>query len=251
MSTLSAPLTNRAYGFPAGSTTRRVKPVALMCIHITGNGANVGPTAATAERAYANRPASPGPSAHDYINRDGSVVSAIDPAKSAAWSNGIINAPNTSLPLVAAVLALRARGYNANEAYYREVECVGTPALPITPAQKIAIAALIAADAQATGLPISRATVGTHSDLDSVNRPRCAFNPSVRERELADIIARAIAASPAIAPAAAPTVVPAETISALRQLIANLAAVKAPTQAVRDKLATYRGRLAEYLGRGT
>lgn len=180
------PLTNGAY------STRRIPAKVLICIHITGNSQNVGPDAATNERNYANRAGSDGPSAHDYINRDGSYIEAIGPIRFFAWSNGDVRDPNTTLPLVKAVLALTAKGYNANEAYYREVEAVGYPGTyPVTNAQKETIAQLIARDSIKTGLPISRATVGTHADINSETRPNCAFRPQTREAELAAIIARA------------------------------------------------------------
>ena len=72
------------------------------------------------------------------------------------------------------MLALRAKGYNANEAYWLEFECVGYGSTyPITKAQRQFCAARIAAMAKATGLPINRATVHGHSDLNSVNRASC------------------------------------------------------------------------------
>ena len=184
-------LTNKAYGFPSRGAVRRVKPIALICIHITGNAKNVGAAAATNERNYANRADSPGPSAHTYLNRDGSGIEAIS-TKFAAWSNGITRSPNTKNAGINAVLALKAKGYNPNECYVREVECVGHPTgYPVTAAQQETLAQLIAADAKASGLPINRNTVHTHADIDSEQRPNCAFPPAAREARLASIIKRA------------------------------------------------------------
>lgn len=187
-------LTNNAYGNYGGranGTARRVKPVVLMCVHITGNDKNLGPTAATNERNYADRAGSTGPSAHDYINRDGSVVHAID-TNYAAWSNGDLRTPKTGLAIVQTVLAFKAKGYAVNEAYAREVECVGFgTGYPVTDAQKQTVAEMIAADSRAFGIPISRATVGTHADLNTETRPNCAFPAAQIEAQLADIIARA------------------------------------------------------------
>jgi len=183
----TALLTNTAYGYPSRGAARRVRPKVLICIHITGNSHNLGATAATNERNYANRAGSTGPSAHDYINRDGSVVHAID-TKYAAWSNGIMRSPKP-IALVATVQSFVAGGYNANEAYVREVECVGYgSSYPITTAQKETLAQMIASDARTWSLPISRATVGQHSDLDTINRPNCA---GLAETALAQIIGRA------------------------------------------------------------
>jgi hypothetical protein len=54
------------------------------------------------ERNYANRAGSWGPSATAYIDRDGTIVRAIDPVKYAAWSQGDVAHPNTKLPPIAA-----------------------------------------------------------------------------------------------------------------------------------------------------
>jgi LysM repeat protein len=90
------------------------------------------------------------------------------------------------------VLALRAKGYNPNEAYWLEFECVGYGSTyPITKAQRQSCAARIAAMAKATGLPVNRATVHGHSDLNSVNRASCPCPKAGRETFLADVIARA------------------------------------------------------------
>lgn len=187
MSTTNALLTNRAYGFPQGAK-RRVKPVALICVHITGNSKL---PSALNERNYANRVGSKGPSAHDYIDRDGHIVHAIDTAY-AAWSNGDVQSPLANKPGVQTVLNLRARGYNANEAYVREVECVGYgSANPVTDAQLHAIAALIAADSQQWGIAISRSTVHTHAYLNTVTRPSCAFSPASRDQQLDRLVAMA------------------------------------------------------------
>jgi hypothetical protein len=191
-------LTNNAYGDYGGranGTARRIKPMLLMCMHIT-DGAETAANVAThnkGERDYANRAGSGGPSAHDYIARDGNDILAIDPAKFAAWSNGDLKTPNTALPIVQTILAQRAKGYNPNECFYREVEMCGRheTGLDITAAQLETVAQMIAKDSIATGIAISRATVGTHADINTETRSRCAFLPGVRESKLAGVIARA------------------------------------------------------------
>jgi N-acetylmuramoyl-L-alanine amidase. len=200
---VDALLTNNQYGNyggrPAG-TPRRTTAKILICIHITGNKNNLGVNAATNERNYANSHLG-GPSAHDYINRDGSVVHAINPATHAAWSNGDVNGYNPATvaqPLIAIVIAGRAAGYNPNEMYYREVECVGYGAeYPLTREQKITVAQMIAADSKATGIAISRTTVGMHRDLNMTNRSTCPFNSSY-ETQINQIInlAKALRAIP-------------------------------------------------------
>lgn len=192
----SAPLTNKQYGNygnrPAGST-RRIKPMLLMCVHIT---ANMGD--AKAQRDYANSHTG-GPSAHDYINRDGSVVSAIDPAQFAAWSNGDLTQPDkkNAPDLVATILAQKAKGYNPNECFYREVENTGDGSHPITFEQKLTMAQMLVKDSKATGIAISRKTVGMHRDINTVNRPNCPFRPladgTTRQAQLREIINLALA----------------------------------------------------------
>ncbi|MBI2776806.1 MAG: N-acetylmuramoyl-L-alanine amidase [Chloroflexi bacterium] len=129
MTTVTATLTNKAYGYPTRGASRRIKAPILACIHITGNRHTAANPdrhqAARDERNYANRPGSNGPSAHYYVARDGWAIEAIDPAKYAAWSNGDVASPNTANAGIAKVLALRTKGYNANEAYWLEFECVG------------------------------------------------------------------------------------------------------------------------------
>lgn len=189
------PLTNQAYGFPRGQR-RRVRPVALACIHITGNSRTANNPdlheAALAERNWANRAGSRGPSAHDYIARDGYIVQAIDGRYYAAWSNGDVESPNTRNAGIRRVLALRAKGYNANEAYWYESENVGYgSSKPITIKQREAVAERIATYAKRSGLPINRETVHGHWEINGVDRRNCPISYASRETFLADIISRA------------------------------------------------------------
>jgi hypothetical protein len=169
-------LTNKAYGFPKGAP-RRVTPVALVNIHITGNSRTAAyedpRRAALDEWAYANRTDSDGPSATVYWARDGWGIDAID-NRYAAWSNGDVNDPNTANPGIRRVLALRARGYNANEAYWEEWENVGHPSgYRITDAQVQAMAERLRALSAAKGLPINRETVHGHWEINGVDRRLC------------------------------------------------------------------------------
>lgn len=189
MTFTTALLTNTAYGYPRGAR-RRVAPIALACLHVTANP-NSPPATAIQERNYANRDGSNGPSAHTYVNRDGTGVHAIDLAY-AAWSNGAVRSPKTGTPGIPAVLALVSGGHNANEAYVREVELCGRySAYPITQAQVEAVAGLIAADSVEFDLPISRATVHLHSDIDTEQRPNCPVPAAQAEAWVAAVISRA------------------------------------------------------------
>lgn len=196
------PLSNRAWGFPRGATTRRTKPWVLIAIHITGNKntasmpVGIGKGSGTwAEVQYMarRRPDSDlGNSAHDYIARDGSVLACI-PTSIAAWNNGQLNRPNTRLSSVREIVERDRKdpAFNPNEAYAREVECTGYPgSFPLTKDQRETVAWLIARDSLKWGLPINRETVHMHRDLDSVNRASCPFTGD-QEEQLARIITRA------------------------------------------------------------
>lgn len=194
-------LTNRAYGFPSRGGKRRITPHVLAVLHITGNPHNVGPDAAQGERDYANRAGSSGPSAHYYLNRDGSGIHAIDEAQFAAWSNGDLNQPRVANHGVAYLADLKARGYNANEGCYLEIESVGAATVPlqITDAQVATLAGLIAAASQATGIIIDETTVIGHYMINTVDRPHCpsltpdAFMSEViaAAKEIGDTVAQA------------------------------------------------------------
>ena len=190
-------LTNGAYGYPGGAK-RRIPPRRLACIHITANP-NTPPASALQERNYANRDGSGGPSAHTYVDRDGDAVHAIDPKLYAAWSNGVLRSPKTTTPGIPDVVKLDSTTvpgttttYNANEDYYREIETCGKySAYPITMQQRESIASLIARDSVDTGIPISRATVHLHSDIDTEQRPNCPVPAAQAETFASEIIARA------------------------------------------------------------
>ena len=69
MSTVTALLTNKAYGYPRRGARRRRTPTMLACLHQTANAK----ATAIQERNYANRTGSSGPSATLYIDRDGTI----------------------------------------------------------------------------------------------------------------------------------------------------------------------------------
>ena len=184
MTTISALLTNKACGYPTRGARRRRKPTILACLHQTSN------TRATAieERNYANRAGSSGPSATAYIDRDGTVVRAIDPVKYAAWSQGDVASPNTKIPTIAAAVA---SGVNMNEWVHESIECSGAGTEPFTDDQFESVAHLVAAASRALGLPINRGTVVVHADINSVSRRSDPWPPATREARVKRVIARA------------------------------------------------------------
>jgi N-acetylmuramoyl-L-alanine amidase CwlA len=181
---VTALLTNKAYGYPTRGARRRRKPTILACLHQTAN-ANA---TAIEERAYANRAGSWGPSATAYVDRDGTVVRAIDPAKYAAWSQGDVAHPNMKLPTIAAAVA---SGVNMNEWVHESIECSGAGAEPYTDAQFESVAQLVVAASRALGLPVDRSTVVAHADINSVSRRSDPWPPAAREARVGRVIARA------------------------------------------------------------
>ena len=65
MTTVTALLTYKAYGYPTRGAKRRRKPTILACLHQTANAK----ATAIQERTYANRAGSTGPSATAYVPR--------------------------------------------------------------------------------------------------------------------------------------------------------------------------------------
>lgn len=197
-----ATLTNGAF-----FALRGVDPVVLAVVHITDNRANAlkepVDEAAQRERNYANRAGSGGPSAHFYVNRNGSAVQAVDLAH-AAWSNGDLKSPYLANAGVAKLVALRDQGVNANRAVYLETECVGwdAPAGQWTTEQFETVAQLIADGHHATGLPIDRDHVLPHAYINTVDRTNCPFLHGGLDLGMDRLIARArvLAAPPAPVP---------------------------------------------------
>ena len=183
---------NDKYGFPDGKK-RRVEPVALACIHITGNrntAKNPDFVAAARDEWIFAKGAAP-PSAHYYVARDGTALEAINPERFAAWSNGDVMNPNRDNRGVERVLEI-AESHNANEAYWLEFECVGFGSRHrINSKQKQTVAEIIADHAKRTGMPINRNTVHGHADINSVTRSSCPAAAGRREAFFADVITRA------------------------------------------------------------
>ena len=186
MTTVTALLTNRAYGYPSRGSRRRRKPTILACLHQTANAT----ATAIQERTYANRAGSGGPSATAYIDRDGTIVRAIDPVKYAAWSQGDVASPNTKIPTIAAAVA---SGVNVNKWVHESIECSGAGTEPFTDAQFESVARLVVAAHRAAGLPINRSTVVVHADINSVSRRSDPWPPATREARVKRVITRASA----------------------------------------------------------
>lgn len=251
-------LDNGAYGFPQGSRKRRIRPWVLQCAHISGNSRTarmpVGLASGTGTRAEVSymarerhfESAHPdfGNSAHDYCARDGSRLSCI-PTSIAAWNNGLrmdargrpTSRPNTRLKSVQRIIAkVKAGGFNANEAYVREVEYTGSPGKwKLTPEQRETFAYLVASDSIEWRIPISRETVHLHADIDGVDRLNCPFSAASREEQLEAVLRRAkvirkLLTTPAPDPEPDPEPVPDECAEAQERLEVALGALEDMTR---------------------
>lgn len=207
---------------------RTFAPKVLQVVHCTGNltvirsytdGIDEGETAWREHRyASSNPAAADGPSAHDYVARNGQALQMLDPARQVAWSNGDLSRPNTKLAGVRYLVDLRARGVNANRGCYREIELVADPrGYDPTDAQLETCAYWLAVDSIETGLPIRRGeTVLTHADINAIDRANCAFRPAIRETRLAWLCRRGIEIKALLEGAPAPAAEPdkEETVKA-------------------------------------
>ena len=184
MTTTTALLTNKAYGYPTRGARRRRKPTILACLHQTANAK----ATAMQERNYANRAGSSGPSATAYIDRDGTIVRAIDPAKYAAWSQGDVAHPNTKIPTIAAAVA---SGVNMNEWVHESIECSGAGTEPFTDAQFESVAHLVAAASKARVCRSTAAPWSSTPTSTACRRRSDPWPPATREARVKRVIARA------------------------------------------------------------
>lgn len=184
-------LTNSAYGYPFSSNPRRFEPIALACLHVTDNSKSP-PATAKEERDNVNNNQPGGPSAHVYRNRDGSTVYAIDHDKYAAWSNGDVKSPKTTVAAKRVLDWMSSLKANCNEAFWLEIEnCGRYSPYPITVKQIDGNAVDIAREAIRRGLPINRTTVMPHSDFNTVDKSGCPVPAAETEAFLTKVIDQA------------------------------------------------------------
>jgi hypothetical protein len=231
------------YGYPfVGAARRRGTPI-IGVTHITGN---YQLPSALAEVKYASRAGS-GASFHFCVNRNGTVVQAIDPFLFAAWTNGDINKPDTTNPYVADMVG---SPYNPNEFNLVAIENVGfenadgSPA-PLTDAQVEANAQIYAWAAAKLGrssIHIDR-VVG-HRMINSVTRWHCpAYRDLLALRKRIQQRANEILGA-APAPEEDPAVI-ADLEAQLREAKAKLKARWAWIVKLRAKVDALEGSLAE------
>lgn len=140
-----------------------------------------------------------GASCNYYIAKDGEIFELV-PWEIAAWTNGVRNRPDTSNALVR---KWHENGWNPNQRTVT-VEHEGEASDVLTQAQLKSNNHLTAWLSQTTGVPIDRAHILGHYQIDSVNRPYC---PSFSEHEWALLIggAQALLSGSAPLPPTEPT----------------------------------------------
>ena len=155
-------------GYPTRGAKRRLAPAVLGVTHITGNS-NL--PSALAEVKFSARVGS-GASFPFCVNRNGTVVQGFDPFLYAPWTNGDINKPDLSEPLVA---AMARSAFNPNEHCLITIENVGFGAAnPLTDAQIQANASIYAWAARIAGTrDIEVETVLGHRLINTVTRWNC------------------------------------------------------------------------------
>jgi hypothetical protein len=162
---------NPNYGFPTVGAPRRVKPTILGVVHIADSMSSA--ESQTRWAFGANK------SWTFMLDRDGSVVQSLDPVTQTPWTNGVVTAPDTSNPLIAAAVG---SSYNLNEACFLTIENVGIPfSDPITPAQEATMRGILAWGSRLSGIPINRRTVIGHYQIDGLNRRNCPVVPVQRD----------------------------------------------------------------------
>lgn len=234
---------NPNYGYPyVGSARRHATPV-IGVSHITGN---YRLPSALAEVKYASRVGS-GASFHFCVNRNGTVVQAIDPFLFASWTNGDINRPDTSNPYIAKMVG---SPYNPNEWTLVCIENVGfenadgSPA-PLTDAQVETNAQIYAWAAKKQGLSsVHIDRVIGHRMINTVTRWHCpAYSDLLALRKRIQSRANEILAA-AEAPAEDPKVI-ADLEAQLREANERLKARWAWITKLRAKVEVLESDLAE------
>jgi hypothetical protein len=84
-----------------------------------------------------------------------------------------------------------AKGYNTNEAYWEEIECVGGSNFPITDAQIETCARRIARRSALSGIEISRSTVHGHFEINGVDRQNDPAPKAVHDDVMRRIVTQA------------------------------------------------------------
>lgn len=162
------------YGYPTVGAPRRIKPTILAVIHTTETTGVPIPSAS-----------------HSWtfsVERDGTVHQFLDPVTQTPWTNGDIKSPDTSNPLIAAIAGQSQ--YNPNEYCFLTIENVNRifAGERLTDAQLAANHRLIEWGAKLSGLPVDRAHVIGHYQINGETRVNCPTVPTDRDRVFAGVL---------------------------------------------------------------
>lgn len=155
------------FGYPNVSSPRRIEPTILGVIHCT-DGYSVPKPGATKSWTFS-------------VDRSGTVYQFLDPVTQTPWTNGDIKNPDTSNPLVAAMVGSK---YNPNEFCFLTIENVAyvSGGQRLTQAQLDADRAILRWGAKLSGLPMDRKHVIGHYQVNGSTRVNCPTVPADRQR---------------------------------------------------------------------
>lgn len=161
------------YGYPNVSSPRRIKPTILGVIHGT-DGYNIPKPGATKSWTF-------------VVDRNGSIYQFLDPITQTPWTNGDVKTPDLTNPLVKA--AARS-GYNFNEFCFLTIEnvCYISGGERLTSAQLAADHRILEWGSKLSGLPLDRAHVIGHYQVNSETRNNCPTVPADRTRVFNGVI---------------------------------------------------------------
>lgn len=158
---------------------------------------HIGTGTKASNLSWLTNPAS-GASCNAYIDKQGTIYELVPPISS-PWTNGQVNQPDMSNPIIAAIVR---DGVNPNTRSYT-IEHEGNPGDDLTPEQIAANNQVTAWVASTVGLPINRETIVGHYQFDSVNRPYC---PSFTDDEWRQLVNGALQLlDPTLPPIEVPT----------------------------------------------
>jgi hypothetical protein len=155
------------YGYPTVGASRRVKASILGVIHCT-DGFGIPSPSATKSWTFS-------------VAADGTVYQFMDPVIAAPWTNGDIKSPDTSNPLVKAMVG---SSYNPNEFCFVTIEnvCYVSGGQRLTQAQLDADHRILEWGSKLSGLPLDRTHVIGHYQINGETRVNCPTVPSDRQR---------------------------------------------------------------------
>jgi hypothetical protein len=161
------------YGYPTVGASRRRPPSILGVIHCT-DGFSVPTPSSTKSWTFSVAP-------------NGTVYQFMDPVIAVAWTNGYIKSPDTSNPLIKAMVGSK---FNPNEFCFVTIEnvCYVSGGQRLTQAQLDADRRILEWASKLSGLPIDRQHVIGHYQINGETRINCPTVPSDRQRVFSGVL---------------------------------------------------------------